>query len=43
MRDRIITAVEVLENMREGTDLYMQAICTLYVYSMGKYELVDED
>jgi hypothetical protein len=39
VRDRILSAVEVLENMREGTEAYTQALYNLYIYSMGKYTL----
>jgi hypothetical protein len=42
MRDRILSAVEVLENMREGTEAYTQALYNLYIYSMGKYSLQTE-
>ena len=42
IRDKIMSAVEVLENMREGTDAYSLSLQTLYVLSMGKYNMSNE-
>ena len=39
IRDVIIESVEVLENMREGTEQYRQAIFNLYIIAMGKYDI----
>ena len=38
IRPVIVESVEVLENMREGTDSYRQGIFNLYLLAMGKYE-----
>lgn len=39
IRDIILESVESLENMREGTLSYRQAIFNMYLLAMGKYEI----
>ena len=39
IRDVILESVEALENMREGTNQYKQAIFNMYLLAMGKYEI----
>lgn len=39
IREIILESVEALENMREGTNQYRQAIFNLYLLTMGKYEI----
>jgi hypothetical protein len=39
IRDIILESVESLENMREGTNSYRQAIFNFYLLAMGKYEI----
>lgn len=43
MRDKMIYAIEILENMREGTPSYSKALLTLYILSMGKYDFDNQD
>ena len=42
VKERMIRSVEVLENMRQGTESYTRALHTLYVLCMGKYASADE-
>ncbi len=43
MRDKMIYAVEILENMREDNEIYSKALLSLYIFSMGKYNAENED
>ena len=39
LKERIIHSVEVLENMREGTEQYSRALQQLYAMTMGKCKI----